>query len=113
MTNDRRETARDSDRRSTPRYNIASLSATIGPARLDVQVNDIGEDNIKLKSTDQSLKLGDSIKLSLSVPLLDQIVTIPINGNVSRTSNDQVVVSYDQPVQTWQRILPTLERVCA
>ena len=112
MNIDRRQVIRGDDRRTTPRYLIASLTATIDTNEQDIGVNEIGENFIKLVNSDQEQKVGDAIKISLKVPLLDQIVSVPINGNIESITEDDVVVSYDHPLETWQRILPILDRVC-
>lgn len=112
MNIDRRVEPRGDDRRALPRYSIKALSAKMAESALTLTVTDIGETNIKLESVLGFPGLGEVVELSLSVPLLDKIVTVPIHGTVTRHADDDVVVNYSQPSKTWEHILSVLDRVC-
>ncbi|MBT3764265.1 MAG: hypothetical protein HOB79_02100 [Rhodospirillaceae bacterium] len=111
MAIDRRAESRGSDRRDTPRYDLGGVFATLNADDEKFEVVDIGDVNVSVEIQNSALQVNDKIKISVHVPLIGKMATLPITGTVSRVAPESVIVSYDVPSITWPKLLSVLAEI--
>ncbi len=95
------------EHRSSPRYNLSSVAATLGDK--ECEVVDVSPTGIFLKGADPSLERGDVVSVDLTVPLMSKVVPVRVDGFVVRSDEKGVAVDYAKPATTWPHVLRILD----
>lgn len=95
------------EHRGSPRYNLSSIVAMLGDK--ECEIVDVSPSGIFLKNGDPSLERGDVISVDLSVPLMNHIVPVRVDGFVIRSDEKGIAIDYAKPAQTWPHVLRILD----
>ena len=96
------------DQRRTPRYNLKSIKAYYGDS--PCELIDVSPTGMLLMCDDvRSLQRGDVITIQLSVPLMQHIVPINVDGFVIHNNERGLAVDYAEPTQAWRHVLRVID----
>jgi len=95
------------ENRGSPRYNLSSISVTLGDKGCEVV--DVSPSGILLKGVDPGLERGDLVSIIISVPLMSHIVPVHADGFVVRSDDKGVAIDYAKPAVTWPHVLRIID----
>lgn len=95
------------ENRRSPRYNLSSIEVKIGDQVCEVA--DVSPTGILMKGLDSSMERGDTLTMTISVPLMSQIVPVQVDGFVVRNDDRGLAVDYVKPAITWPHVLKVLD----
>ncbi len=91
----------------SPRYNLESITAKLeGKPCAIVNVSPTG---LLLECSGELLERGDVVTINLTVPLMDHIVPLDVDGFVIRNDERGIAVDYARPAITWPHVLRILD----
>lgn len=95
------------DQRRSPRYRLRDISAEIDGRACEIA--DVSPTGILLKEAGGGRERGDAVTVTLSVPLMERIVPVRVDGFVVRADERGTAIDYVRPAVTWPQVLKVLD----
>ncbi|MGB0748621.1 MAG: PilZ domain-containing protein [Magnetospiraceae bacterium] len=97
------QAAASEDRRRFDRFELTDIRAFAG--RDAFQVVNVSAEGVLLEGLDPALAEGDTLHLTLTIPIMRRIVSLPLRGRVARREGLSVGIHFVEPARSWSRLL--------
>lgn len=96
-----------SDQRQFPRYSLPEIRVVIDDT--ECELVDVSPEGVFIGGLDGHFESGQSIEITLKVPLMNLLAPLVIDGVVVRQTDAGLAVHYATPNRTWPRVLKIID----